>query len=111
MLAVAVETGQFEPEPRIAVREDDLRRVTGQKRFAGTALVRHPRTGTYLLLAGPQRAVAEIDSTGRVLGGARLPASRHRQPEGIAITSDLTLLISDEGAGHAATISGYAYRR
>ncbi len=111
VLAVAVETGQFEPEPRIAVPESDLRRVTGQKRFAGTALVRHPRTGTYLLLAGPQRAIAEIDSTGAVLGGARLPAARHRQPEGIAIASDLTLLISDEGAGHAATISGYAYRR
>ena len=33
VLAVAVETGQFEPEPRIAVKESDLRRVTGQKRF------------------------------------------------------------------------------
>ena len=111
VLAVAVETGQFEPEPRIVVRESDLSRVTGQKRFAGTALVRHPHTGTYLLLSGTQRALAEIDSTGKVLGGAKLPASRHRQPEGIAIAPDLTLLISDEGAGHAATISGYAYRR
>ncbi len=111
VLAVAVETGQFEPEPRIAVKESDLRRVTGQKRFSGTALVRHPDTGTYVLLAGPQRAIAEIDSTGRVLGGSRLSPAVHRQPEGIAIASDLTLLISDEGAGHAATISGYAYRR
>jgi hypothetical protein len=85
--------------------------VTGAKGFAGSAITRHPRTGTYLMLAGAQRAYAEIDSTGKVLGGGRLPAERHRQPEGIAIAPDLTLLISDEAAGRTATITGYAYRR
>jgi hypothetical protein len=63
------------------------------------------------MLAGPQRLYAEIDSTGKVLGGGKLSARRHRQPEGIAIAPDLTLLISDEAAGRTATITGYAYRR
>lgn len=110
ILAVSPETGEFEPEPRLAIPEKAIRRVTGQKHFAGTALVRHPRTGTYLMLAGPQRAIAEVDSTGKVLGGARLAADRHRQPEGIAIAPDGTLLIADEAAGKTATITGYAYR-
>jgi uncharacterized protein YjiK len=111
ILAVSPETGEFEPQPRLVIPEAELQRVTGAKTFAGSAITRHPRSGTYLMLAGPQRVYAEIDSTGKVLGGGKLSAQRHRQPEGIAIAPDLTLLISDEAAGRTATITGYAYRR
>ena len=89
----------------------ELERVTGAKRFSGSAMVRDPRTGTLILVAGPQRTYAEIDATGKVLGGGRLTERYHRQPEGIAIAPDHTLLISDEGAGASATITGYAPRR
>jgi uncharacterized protein YjiK len=111
ILAVSPETGEFEPEPRLVVPEAQLQRVTGAKSFAGSAITRHPRTGTYLMLAAAQRVYAEIDSTGKVLGGGKLSARHHRQPEGIAVAPDLTLLISDEAAGRTATITGYAYRR
>jgi hypothetical protein len=111
ILAVSPETGEFEPEPRLVIPEAELQRVTGAKTFAGSAITRHPRSGTYLMLAAGQRVYAEIDSTGKVLGGGKLSAQRHRQPEGIAIAPDLTLLISDEAAGRTATITGYAYRR
>jgi uncharacterized protein YjiK len=111
ILAVSPDTGEFQSEPRLVIPETELRRVTGTRSFAGSAITRHPRSGTYLLLAGPQRVYAEIDSTGRVLAGGKLAAKLHRQPEGIAIAPDLTLLISDEAAGRTATITGYAYRR
>lgn len=111
ILAISPETGRFAPEPRLTIPEAALRRVTGDRGFSGSAIVRHPRTGTFLMLAGPQRLYAEVDSTGKVLGGGQLSARRHRQPEGIAIAPDLTLLIGDEAAGKAATITGYAYRR
>jgi hypothetical protein len=111
ILAVSIETWRFEPEPRILIRERALEQVTGAKRFHGSAIVRHPRTGTYLLLAGPEQAYAEIDTKGLVLGGGRLPAEFHRQSEGIAIGPDLTLFISDEAAGKHATLTAYAYHR
>jgi hypothetical protein len=111
ILAVDPATGEFAPEPKLTVPQAELSRVTGEKHFAGSAMVRHPRTGTWILVAGPQRAFAEIDSTGKVLGGGVLPRAHHRQPEGLAIASDLTLLISDEAAGGRATITGYASRR
>ncbi len=111
ILAVSPETGEFEPEPRMVIPEAEVRRVTGTKSFAGSAITRHPLTRTYLMIAGAERAYAEIDSTGKVLGGGKLSAKRHRQPEGIAIAPDLTLLICDEAAGQTATITGYAYRR
>ncbi len=110
ILAVSIDTWRFEPEPRILIRERALEQVTGAKRFHGSAIVQYPRTGTYLLLAGPQHAYAEVSARGEVLGGGRLPPELHRQPEGIAIGPDLTLFISDEAAGKQATLTMYAYR-
>jgi hypothetical protein len=110
VVAVSVDDWHFEPEPRILIRESELERMTGQKGFNGSAIVRHPRTGTYLLVAGPQRAFAEVSAAGEVLGGGVLDRSRHPQPEGLAIAPDLTLLVSDEGAGGRASITGYASR-
>jgi hypothetical protein len=111
ILAFSPDTGEFEPEPRLTIPEADLQRVTRSKRFAGSAITRLRGTGTYLMVAGPQRVYAEIDSTGKVLGGGKLAGALHRQPEGLAIAPDLTLLIGDEAAGKQATITGYAYRR
>jgi len=110
VLAVSSDTWQLESKPRIVIPESELERATGTKGFHGSAMVRHPKTGTYLLLAGPEHAFAEVDSTGRVLGGGKLDAKHHRQPEGIAVGPDLTLYISDEGAGKDATLTAYAWR-
>ncbi|HEX6104319.1 MAG TPA: hypothetical protein VFZ26_01965 [Gemmatimonadales bacterium] len=110
ILAVSADDWRFERKPRILVSEERLAAVTGSKGFNGSAIARHPRTGTFLLVAGPQRTFAEIDGSGRVLGGGKLGRSLHRQPEGLAVTPDLTLLISDEAGGKAATLTAYAYR-
>lgn len=110
ILAISIDTWRFEPKPRIAIPQRELERVTGTRRFSGSAMARYPRSGTFLLLAGPERAYAEVDASGNVLGGGRLDPDWHRQPEGIAVAPDLTLLISDEAAGKRATITGYAYR-
>jgi hypothetical protein len=110
IVAVSAEDWQFEPEPRLMIPESQLEKVTGEKRFNGSAIVRHPRTGTYLLVAGPQRAYAEVSVSGEVLGGGVLERSRHPQPEGLAIGPDLTLLVSDEGTSGQPSITGYAFR-
>jgi hypothetical protein len=110
VLAISVDTWRYEPEPRMLIREQALERVTGAKRFHGSAMARDPRTGTYLLLAGPQHAYAEVSAQGEVLSGGRLPPELHRQPEGIAIGPDFALFISDEGAGKHAILAMYAHR-
>ena len=110
ILAVSPDTWRFEGRPRILVPQHQLERVTGEKRFSGSGLTRHPRTATFLLIAGPQRAFAELSMEGEVLGGGRLDKDRHSQPEGIAVAPDLTLLISDEASKGPAVITAYAYR-
>jgi hypothetical protein len=109
ILGLSPETGKFEEKPRMTIPEGELERVTGARHFNGTAMVRHPSTGTYILIASPQHAYAEVDAAGHVLAGGRLDAGRHRQPESLAVAPDLTLLVGDEAAGKTATITGYAW--
>jgi hypothetical protein len=109
VLAVSPETGRFEEKPRMTIPERELERITGSRHFNGSTIVRHPKTGTYILITGPQHTYPEVDAGGRVVAGGRLDPRRHRQPEGIAIASDLTLLIGDEAAGKNATITSYAW--
>jgi hypothetical protein len=109
ILSVSPETGRIDEQPRLVISERELERVTGTRHFNGSALARHPTIGTYILIAGPQHAFAEVDGRGRVVAGGRLDPQRHRQPESIAIASDRTLLIGDEAAGKTATITGYAW--
>ncbi len=66
------------------------------------------RDGAHLfLLAGRQRALAEVELDGRVIAVTRLPAKHHRQPEGLAIGPEGELIIADEGGGGRATLAIY----
>jgi hypothetical protein len=110
VLAISIDTWRFERSPRLLVSLAAIQRVTGQRHFHGTALARHPRTGSYLILAGPEHAFIELSRSGAVLGGGRLDRTVHRQPEGLAIGPDLTLFVGDEARGRTAAITAYAYR-
>lgn len=95
--------------PRIRV---DYSRLTGtgERAFHGSAMAFAPDHRSLVLVAGPQKSFAELGLDGEVLSSGGLEGKEHRQPEGIAFAPDGTLLVSDEGAGKRATISGYAPR-
>jgi uncharacterized protein YjiK len=95
----------------VRVRADSLARRAGVSAFNPSSIERDPVTGHWLLLAARQRAVAEITPQGRIVAGAALTRRDHRQPEGIAIASDRTLLIADEGAGRRGTLTTYRHAR
>jgi len=82
----------------------------GAPRFQPSGIARIEATGTYLLLAGPQAAVAEVSPTGDVLAVRRLDPGRHPQAEGIAVTADGRLAIADEGGNGRGRITIYATR-
>ena len=95
----------------VRVRADSLARRAGVSAFHPSSIERDPITGHWLLLAARERAVVEITPQGRVVAGVALARKDHRQPEGIAIASDRTLLIADEGAGRRGTLTTYRYAR
>ena len=96
--------------PRLRVEYSSLT-GTGEKSFHGSAMALAPDQRSLVLIAGPQRSFAELALDGQVLSSGGLDGKAHRQPEGIAFAPDGTLLVSDEGAGKRATLSGYAPRR
>jgi uncharacterized protein YjiK len=83
----------------------------GASDFRPSDLTRDPRTGRFLLLAARERAIAELTPDGQVERVVRLQRKLHRQPEGIAITPDGALLVSDEAARGHATLSVYTRDR
>lgn len=67
-----------------------------------------PSTGNYVLVASKERAVVEITPAGDAVS-ARVLSDGHEQPEGIAITKDHLVLVSDEAAKGPASITLYRW--
>ena len=106
VFAWPLDGGTADASPRIRIDYARLR-ATGAAEFHGSALAVTPGGRSLLLVAGPQETWAEISLTGDVLAAGSLDRDAHRQPEGLAFAPDGTLLVSDEGAGKRATLSGY----
>lgn len=97
--------------PRWILTIDDLTRGIDRRDFRPSAITRDPATGHFLLMTSADNAIAELDSTGTVLGAIRIRRGEHQQPEGLAISPDGTLYISDEAAEGVATVSAYQKRK
>jgi uncharacterized protein YjiK len=68
-----------------------------------------PTTGNYIVIASQERAFLEITPAGAVVRSEPLP-DRHKQPEGVAITDDGLLIVSDEARKGFASITLYRWR-
>ena len=68
-----------------------------------------PATGNYILISSQEKALVEITPAGQVQRSEALPG-KHPQPEGVAITSDNLLIVSDEASNSPASITLYRWR-
>jgi uncharacterized protein YjiK len=67
--------------------------------------------GHLVLVAARQRALVETEADGELVAALELPLKkRHHQPEGIAITADGRMIISDEGGNGRGRLGVYAPR-
>jgi uncharacterized protein YjiK len=80
----------------------------GWKAFHTSDMTLDPLNGNYVLIASLEKAIAEITPAGEVVFSRPLPGN-HDQPEGIAITRDSILMISDEAARRPAAITLYRW--
>jgi uncharacterized protein YjiK len=69
-----------------------------------------PFNGNYVLIASREKALFEITPGGAVVFARPLPPG-HEQAEGVAITRDSILIISDEAKGGPAVITLYRWSR
>jgi uncharacterized protein YjiK len=103
-------TKQLDPKPRFLISVDEVMKLTGGPAFNPSAITRHPRAGTFLVLASAGNALVELAQDGKLLGAIRLDSDVHPQPEGIAISPGGSLFISDEGRGGKGRIRSYTMR-
>jgi uncharacterized protein YjiK len=68
-----------------------------------------PATGNYVLISSQEKALVEITPGGQVDRSEALPG-RHHQAEGVAITRDNILIVSDEATKKPASITLYRWR-
>ncbi|MEO7962982.1 MAG: SdiA-regulated domain-containing protein [Gemmatimonadaceae bacterium] len=78
--------------------------------FQASDITRDPTTGHLVALASRERQLLEFTTDGEVVREELLPPSgRHQQPEGIAITRDGLLIVSDEAVRTPAAITVYRW--
>jgi uncharacterized protein YjiK len=89
-----------------------LKQVIGSnkwKNFRPSDMTIDPFTRNYVIIASHEKGLAVVTPDGDVVRSEPLPGD-HRQPEGVAITKDSLLLISDESNVLPAAITLYKWR-
>jgi len=96
---------KLEEEPRFLINLDSLKNKFNINNFSPTGIEVHPYSGNVFVLSSQEKAIVELSPNGLLLNAVKLNSKNHRQPEGIAFLSDLTLLISDEGKKEKAKVT------
>lgn len=104
-------TERYERQPSLRVPWQAFGPVEGRQPFAASGMTRSASGESWLVLDGPNRRIAEVDTAGRVLALAHLPPALLPQAEGVAVGADGTLYIASEGRGGPATLVVYFPRR
>jgi hypothetical protein len=97
--------------PRLSLFTVPLRDVIGANKWVQlhpSDITVDPATGHYVLVAAQEAALVEITPSGGVVRSGALPG-KHNQAEGVAITPDGILIISDEASSRSATITLYRW--
>jgi uncharacterized protein YjiK len=90
-----------------------LSEVTGNnnwKKFRPSDITIDPATGNYVLISSLEKGLVVMTPGGEVISSQKLPG-KHAQAEGVAITRDGILIVSDEATSNPATITLYKWNR
>ncbi|MEE9225653.1 MAG: SdiA-regulated domain-containing protein [Bacteroidota bacterium] len=109
--AFSLETMKLEKKPRFLLPLRELRRKSRHKLFNPSGIERHPKTGTFFILAAQGESLVEVSPTGELLGQVAFRRGVHKQAEGITFAPDFTLLISDEGVRRQAKLTRYPVKK
>ena len=80
------------------------------KAFHPSDITIDPATGNYVIVASIEKGILVMTPGGEVLDSQPLPG-RHHQAEGVAITNDSILIVSDEAGSKPAAVTLYRWKR
>jgi uncharacterized protein YjiK len=93
---------------KLTVAVGDALRANNWKSLHPSDITIDPQTGNYVLVASLENALIEISPAGELLSARPLPGS-HQQAEGVAITKDSILIVSDEAKEGPAVVTLYKW--
>ena len=82
--------------------------TNGWKTLHPSDLTIDPASGNYVLVAAREQALIVLTPAGQLVSARPLPGS-HPQAEGVAVTRDHLLLVSDEGGKLPGTLTSYRW--
>ena len=92
----------------LAALAASLQQSADKPKFNSSGITVSPRNGNLVLVAARQKAMLEVTLGGEIVSVFTLPMQRyHRQPEGIALFADGTLLLADEGGNKRGRLGVY----
>jgi uncharacterized protein YjiK len=104
--------GTAPDQDRLSVEAIPLREAIGNnpwKHLRPSDITIDPVTKNYVIITSQEHALIELTPHGEVVRSMQLPRSL-RQPEGVAISADNVLFVSDEGVKTPASISLFRWR-
>ncbi len=93
----------------ISVSIEDVIGANKWKNFHPSDMNIDPFTKNYVIVASHEKGLVVVTPDGEVVRSIPLPGD-HRQPEGVAITPDSILMVSDEANVKPAAITLYRWR-
>ncbi len=110
VFSFSLERMSVDPEPHLDLPLTALESFGIEPRLHPSGIDRDPASGGLVLVAAREEVVVEISTGGEIVAARPLPGKRHRQPEGIALAPDGSLVVADEGGGGRARLTVYRKR-
>jgi len=107
VFSVSLGSLELNPNPRVVLPLKELEEEGLNDKFHPAAVEIDPQTGAIILIAAREEVILELSSTGELLAARELKKKTHPQPEGVAVLSDGTLVLADEGQGKRGTLTRY----
>ena len=100
-----LENMMLETKPRFLISLRKLRDKYDIKDFSPSGIEIHPTSGNFFIISANNNSLIEITPDGKILAAVKLYKKYHKQPEGITILPDGSLIIADEGNGSKGYIT------
>ena len=108
IFAWSVEDRELLVDESLSLPQSAIQKKLRVDRLSPSGLTIDRNSGNFVVIAARQRALIEISRDGRLVDARNLTlTTRHRQAEGIELTTNGKLLIADEGGTHKARLAVY----
>jgi len=101
---------ELSAKPYFTISLKKLKKKYKLKTFHPSGIEKHPVSKTFFLISAKnEHAILEVDKAGDIIAVEKLSEKFHRQPEGITILQDKSLIICNEAVAKSPRLIKYSY--